>query len=385
MLLSLVWPRDRAGAQFSPESPSLPPSGSKPRLMIKWRGRTRPRPGTRKEIKTPVRTGERSATTTVTGKARAGRPPRAELVSAGEAASAIAAGNAGIAATIGARTTGTSAIVARKTVSLALEMVSVAATIATISPAPVLAVPIRNPLVMKQRRERNQSFPLNGNGHGRLSRREEAIDLRHSAASPTSLDAAGIRHGSLLSSLGRGCLNEWQAWVEPLRQAEFDLLDIGSADGASLRLWREWFPTARLVGIDARRAHLALNIHDCRVVQGDQVEFATYRALLQEYRFRLVIADGSLHGRDQWQTFRLLLPWLEPGAVYACAGFDPTEIEAEREAVAHFADLGRAAMSPWFHQGVLLQNADIEPLLRRVASVTLGRRSVVVTTMAAQA
>jgi hypothetical protein len=76
----------------------------------------------------------------------------------------------------------------------------------------------------------------------------------------------------------------------------------------------------------------------------------------------------------------MLLPWLEPGAIYACAGFDPAEAEAEREAVSLFADLGKAAVAPRFREMVLLQHPDIAPILRRVASVTFGKRSIVVTT-----
>lgn len=238
---------------------------------------------------------------------------------------------------------------------------------------------------MKRSRAQDRSVSRNGHHNGKHRESDGALDLLPRRWPAKSLDAAGIRHGSTLSSLGRGCLSEWGPWFEPLRQDEFDLLDIGCGNGSSLRLWREWFPAARLVGIDARRSHLSLSIPGCRVVQGDQVEFETYRSLLQEYRFRLVIADGSLHGRDQWQTFRLLLPWLDPGAIYACAGFDPVDVEVEREAVSLFADLGKAAVSPWFRESAVVRSSDIEPLLRRVASVTFGQCSIVVTTGVAEA
>jgi hypothetical protein len=79
----------------------------------------------------------------------------------------------------------------------------------------------------------------------------------------------------------------------------------------------------------------------------------------------------------------MLLPWLEPGAIYACAGFDPAEVEAEREAVSLFAELGKAAVSPWLRESAMLRSPDIEPLLRRVASVTFGQRSIVVITRVA--
>lgn len=238
---------------------------------------------------------------------------------------------------------------------------------------------------MKRSRGRAPGHMLDGAGNGKKRLKESRLDLLPPLWPAGSLDAAGMRHGSTLSSLGRGCLGEWSAWFEPLRQTEFDLVDIGSGDGASLRLWREWFPAARLVGLDARRCHLSLDIPGCRVVQGDQVEFQTFRPLLQEFRFRLVIADGSLHGGDQWQTFTMLLPWLEPGAIYACDGFDPAEFDAERRTVGLFADLAKAAVSPWLRESVLVQSPELETLLPRVASVSFGRRSILVTLAMEQA
>ena len=94
-------------------------------------------------------------------------------------------------------------------------------------------------------------------------------------------------------------------------------------------MWREWFPEARLVGLDARRLVLDPPIADCTIVQGNQTDLGALQPLLRDHRFRLIVDDGSHHPDDQVQTFQLLFPWLEPDSVYICAGFDESTILAE--------------------------------------------------------
>jgi hypothetical protein len=143
------------------------------------------------------------------------------------------------------------------------------------------------------------------------------------------LDDIGVRHGSELSSLSRDVLRTWERFLAPLRDQNFDLLQIGVGSGESLRTWREWFPAARLVGLDARRLALDPAISECTIVQGNQTDLGALQPLLRDYRFRLIVDDGSHHPDDQVQTFQLLFPWLEADSVYICAGFDESTILAK--------------------------------------------------------
>jgi hypothetical protein len=140
------------------------------------------------------------------------------------------------------------------------------------------------------------------------------------------LDDIGVRHGLELSSLSRDVLRIWERFLAPLRDQTFDLLQIGVGSGAALRTWREGFPAARLVGLDARRLLLDPPIAECTIVQGNQTDPGALQPLLRNYRFRLIVDDGSHHPDDQVQTFQLLFPWLEPDSVYICAGFDESTI-----------------------------------------------------------
>jgi hypothetical protein len=143
------------------------------------------------------------------------------------------------------------------------------------------------------------------------------------------LDDIGVGHGSELSSLSRDTLRTWERFLAPLRDQSFDLLQIGVGSGESLRTWREWFPEARLVGLDARRLVLDPAVSVCTIVQGNQTDLGALQPLLRDYRFRLIVDDGSHHPDDQVQTFQLLFPWLEPDSFYICAGFDESTILAK--------------------------------------------------------
>lgn len=202
-----------------------------------------------------------------------------------------------------------------------------------------------------------------------------------------SLDAVGVHYGAQISSTGRNCLRAWEPFLAPLRDQSFDLLHIGIGDGASLRTWREWFPAARLVGLDARRIVLDPPIADCITVQGNQTDIMDLRPLLREYCFRLVIADGSHHDDDQIRAFELLFPWLDANSIYICAGFenrpyDPAESpqgDDRRSGPGWFAELGLALAgnAPWSSSP--MPRSGLDDVKRVSSGVYLARGNVVVT------
>lgn len=179
-----------------------------------------------------------------------------------------------------------------------------------------------------------------------------ALDADRRAHTATCrLDDLGIRCGTDLSSLGRDYLRSWERFMMPLREETFDLLEIGVGTGASLRAWREWFPAARLVGLDVRRVFVDPPIDDCTIVHGSQTDSAVLRQLVRDYRFRLIVDDGSQHADDKLQTFLTLFPWLEPDSAYLCAGIDAHHghaIDASGSAGLEPVELGGVATPAWF-------------------------------------
>jgi 23S rRNA U2552 (ribose-2'-O)-methylase RlmE/FtsJ len=80
------------------------------------------------------------------------------------------------------------------------------------------------------------------------------------------------------------------------------LLEVGVMDGASLRMWRDYYPQAEIVGVDIRACN---PVEGCTVLQGDATD-PVFLATLG--RFDVIVDDGSHMTADQQATFDSLAP-----------------------------------------------------------------------------
>jgi hypothetical protein len=98
-------------------------------------------------------------------------------------------------------------------------------------------------------------------------------------------------------------------------------LGIGGDDnpvqgGASLKMWRSYFPGATIYGLDICAKSL---LPEPRIVvlQGDQSDQAFLARLAASYGpFDLIVDDGSHIGRHQRASFTTLFPAVRPGGLY---------------------------------------------------------------------
>lgn len=99
----------------------------------------------------------------------------------------------------------------------------------------------------------------------------------------------------------------------PPRDAKIKLLEIGVKEGASLKMWAEWFPNAEIWGLDLFEEHkeedirgelLSFNSPPGNYVlkQGNQVDWRVLEEL-RKREFDIIIDDGSHNARDQMITF----------------------------------------------------------------------------------
>lgn len=65
-----------------------------------------------------------------------------------------------------------------------------------------------------------------------------------------TLDEIGHAQGTDQASNGHDYLRRLEPFFAPLREQEFNLLELGVAGGASLRTWHEYFTKAKIWGID---------------------------------------------------------------------------------------------------------------------------------------
>jgi hypothetical protein len=131
-----------------------------------------------------------------------------------------------------------------------------------------------------------------------------------------SLDEIGQKYGT--DKVDHGYLPHYERLFAPLRCEPFNMLEIGVYEGASIRMWHEYFSAARIVDLDVNVRALEDDLRRYKFVHGDQTDLLLLELLAQEYRFRLVIDDGSHLWAHPVFTFETLFPWTQPGGFYVC-------------------------------------------------------------------
>jgi hypothetical protein len=109
-----------------------------------------------------------------------------------------------------------------------------------------------------------------------------------------------------------------------LRDRPITLLEIGiggyddpASGGGSLRMWKAYFPRARIIGVDLHDKHL-LAEDRIEIVQGDQGDPAFLEHLgATRGPFDVVIDDGSHINAHVIATFTALFPHMAPDGIYA--------------------------------------------------------------------
>jgi SAM-dependent methyltransferase len=88
--------------------------------------------------------------------------------------------------------------------------------------------------------------------------------------------------------------------------------------GASIKMWRDFFPSAKIVGLDINDASF-LNgdrIITHQVDQGRRDQLSAIRDAYADTAFDLIVDDGSHRSDHQQTTLEELFPLLKPGGLY---------------------------------------------------------------------
>ena len=139
-----------------------------------------------------------------------------------------------------------------------------------------------------------------------------------------SLDQLARRHGSDKGSepagglTGKGYTAVYSHFFEPLRRQELVLLEIGVAQGASLRMWEDFFPNARIYGVDVDPACTRYDSERTTVLIGDQSDASFLRRLVDAAAAPLdiVIDDGGHHMYQHQASLEFLFPHVARGGLY---------------------------------------------------------------------
>ena len=116
----------------------------------------------------------------------------------------------------------------------------------------------------------------------------------------------------------------YERHLRHLRDKPFTLLEIGiggyrqdKQGGASLRMWRDFFPNAQIVGLDIEDKSF-VDGGRIRSYCGSQTDPAVLQRIVDDSDvIRVIVDDGSHRPEHIRETFAYLFPKLADGGVYA--------------------------------------------------------------------
>lgn len=120
----------------------------------------------------------------------------------------------------------------------------------------------------------------------------------------TSLNDLGLKHGTDKASSTHCYLDNYEKHISWWKDKEITILEIGVAGGASMKMWKAYFPKAKVYGID--------NNPDCAtyvdgVFIGDHNDANFMQSVLRNTgKCDMIIDDGSHVGHDMKNLFKLL-------------------------------------------------------------------------------
>ncbi len=112
-----------------------------------------------------------------------------------------------------------------------------------------------------------------------------------------------------------GFLEIYDEMFKEFRDKEIKLLEIGIDKGDSLRIWRDFFPKAKICGLDIIEKNFSIN--GVEFIIGDQSDNNILSTLVHKYKsFDIIIDDGSHLSKHIISTFLFLYPYLNENGIY---------------------------------------------------------------------
>jgi cyclopropane fatty-acyl-phospholipid synthase-like methyltransferase len=189
------------------------------------------------------------------------------------------------------------------------------------------------------------------------------------------LDNIGLKYGTDKASKNHNYLNFYERFLAPLRFVSgVRLLELGVFEGASVKMWEEYFPEAKIIGADNDRAKLKYATARIVMEYADQSDVADLIRLSQAHGpFDVVIDDGSHIWDHQIASLRYLYPFVKTGGYYILEDID-TSYGAYAEKFHGVSDVSAAEYLKKLCDYVLSAGAGVEnetdPFIRSYARQT---------------
>ena len=124
--------------------------------------------------------------------------------------------------------------------------------------------------------------------------------------------------------------------LNDLSKGHVKMLEIGVADprfpGASLKVWKEYFPDIELIGYDINPDAKKFEQDGVSVFIGDQNNPAHLESCINKHGgdFDIILDDGSHYGEHIVTSFKTLYPYLKEGGIYIIEDLHAAQLDENK-------------------------------------------------------
>ena len=108
-------------------------------------------------------------------------------------------------------------------------------------------------------------------------------------------------------------------YLSSLRYNNFNLLEIGIAQGKSIKMWKEYFKNSKIYGIEINNSVINKElVKGCDIFIGNQTDKKFLKEIAGKIQngLDIIIDDGAQNTLDRIITFNYLFKKLNPGGIY---------------------------------------------------------------------
>lgn len=117
---------------------------------------------------------------------------------------------------------------------------------------------------------------------------------------------------------GVSYMDIYEKYISSMREInDLHVLEIGVLKGSSLRTWKDYFPNAKIFGLDVDPACMACQEDRIDITIGSQEDESILKSLIEKAKyFDIIIDDGSHINRMIMNSYKFLWNYLRPNGWY---------------------------------------------------------------------
>jgi hypothetical protein len=113
-------------------------------------------------------------------------------------------------------------------------------------------------------------------------------------------------------------LDIYEKYFYELRENEITILEMGVKEGRSLKVWEDYFPNAKIIGLDLYTDNININLKRSKIFTGSQDDISKLQEILDfsPAGFDIVIDDASHLNQMIITSFNFLWPKIKASGFY---------------------------------------------------------------------